>query len=350
LHKALLIPLDGSPFAEQALPLAISIAAAARIPIHLLRVRSTVSLKNCQAAAEEYLEAVAAAVQSQLREPVLTHVLTDDCGPLETPPPGATAVPDVVALFAAEHDISTIVLATHGYGGVRRAWLGSVADSLVRMAPRPVLAVRPPAAVREATTVADRGIRHVLIPVDGSAASAQAVPYAVQVGSLFDARYTLLRAVSPLAWEIVPQRHEDLGEYPSPLSRRAVENSLEAMACRLRERGLEVNVEVEEAVSPAAAILERTEVREAGLQQVQADERGEQQPGRVHPPAEPRDSRMNPPAKRRMMRSLHMVGQPLEEGFGGQHGDVQSLVPRQARPPRRAGRRSARRRARPARC
>jgi nucleotide-binding universal stress UspA family protein len=255
LHKALLIPLDGSPFAEQALPLAISIAAAARIPIHLLRVRSTLSLKNCQAAAEEYLEAVAAAVQSQLREPVLTHVLTDDCGPLETPPPGATAVPDVVALFAAEHDISTIVLATHGYGGVRRAWLGSVADSLVRMAPRPVLAVRPPAAVREATTVADRSIRHVLIPVDGSAASAQAVPYAVQVGSLFDARYTLLRAVSPLAWEIVPQRREDLGEYPSPLSRRAVENSLEAMACRLRERGLEVNIEVEEAVSPAAAIL-----------------------------------------------------------------------------------------------
>jgi nucleotide-binding universal stress UspA family protein len=255
LHKALLIPLDGSAFAEQALPLAISIAAAARIPVHLLRVRSTLSLKNCQAAAEAYMEAVAAAVQSQLREPVLSHVLTDDCGPLETPPPGATAVPDVVALFAAEHDISTIVLATHGYGGVRRAWLGSVADSLVRMAPRPVLAVRAPAAVREATTLADRGIRHVLIAVDGSAASAQAVPYAVQLGSLFDARYTLLRAVSPLAWEMVPHRHEDLGEYPSPLSRRSVETSLEAMACRLREGGLEVHVEVEEAVSPAAAIL-----------------------------------------------------------------------------------------------
>jgi nucleotide-binding universal stress UspA family protein len=263
LHKALLVPLDGSPFAEQALPLAISIAAAARIPVHLLRVRTTLSLKNCQAAAEQYLESVAAAVQPQLSAPVLTHVLTDDCGPLETPPPGATAVPDVVALFAAEHAVSTIVLATHGYGGVRRAWLGSVADSLVRLAPRPVLVVRPPAGARRAA--ADRGIRHVLIAVDGSAASAQAVPYAVQAGSLFDARYTLLRAVSPLAWEIVPQRHDDVGEYPSPLSRRAVHNSLEALACRLRERGLEVDVQVEEAVSPAAAILGFAAKREVDL-------------------------------------------------------------------------------------
>jgi nucleotide-binding universal stress UspA family protein len=113
--------------------------------------------------------------------------------------------------------------------------------------------------------VADRVIRHVLIPVDGSSASEQAVPYAVQVGSLFGARYTLLRAVSPLAWEIVPQRHEHSGEYPSPLSRRAVANSLEAIACRLRERGLEVSVEVEEAVSPAAAILSFAATRAVDL-------------------------------------------------------------------------------------
>jgi nucleotide-binding universal stress UspA family protein len=256
LHKALLVPLDGSRFAEQALPLAISIGGAARIPLHLLRVRSTLSLSNCHTATEEYLESVATAIQPQLSQPVLTHVLTDDCGPLETPPPGATAVPDVIALFAAEHNISTIILATHGYGGVRRAWLGSVADSLVRLAPRPVLVVRPPADGPGPATPADGRIRHVLIPVDGSAASEQAVAYAVQVGSLFDARYTLLRAVSPLAWEIVPQRHENPGEYPSPLSRQAVANSMEVIASRLRERGLEVEVEVEEAVSPAAAIIE----------------------------------------------------------------------------------------------
>jgi nucleotide-binding universal stress UspA family protein len=255
LDKALLVPLDGSPFAEQALPLAISIGGAARIPLHLLRVRTTLSLRNCHTATEQYLEAVATAIQPQLSEPVLTHVLTDDCGPLETPPPGATAVPDVIALFAAEHNISAIILATHGYAGVRRAWLGSVADSLVRLAPRPVLVVRPPAAGPGPASPADGRIRHVLIPVDGSAASEQAIAYAVQVGTLFDARYTLLRAVSPLAWEIVPQRHAHPGEYSSPLSRQAVANSMEVIASRLRNRGLEVNVEVQEAVSPATAIM-----------------------------------------------------------------------------------------------
>ncbi|MBU9618545.1 universal stress protein [Burkholderia multivorans] len=51
-------------------------------------------------------------------------------------------VSDVLARAAAEYDADLIVIGTHGRRGVRRLLLGSVAESLVRIADRPVLVVR----------------------------------------------------------------------------------------------------------------------------------------------------------------------------------------------------------------
>ncbi|VWC60510.1 universal stress protein [Burkholderia lata] len=51
-------------------------------------------------------------------------------------------VSSVLARAAAECDADLIVMGTHGRHGVRRALLGSVAESLLRTADRPVLLVR----------------------------------------------------------------------------------------------------------------------------------------------------------------------------------------------------------------
>lgn len=51
-------------------------------------------------------------------------------------------VSDVLARAAAECEADLIVMGTHGRRGVRRALLGSVAESLLRTADRPVLVVR----------------------------------------------------------------------------------------------------------------------------------------------------------------------------------------------------------------
>lgn len=55
---------------------------------------------------------------------------------------GGSDVSDVLARAAAECDADLIVMGTHGRRGVRRAVLGSVAESLLRIADRPVLVVR----------------------------------------------------------------------------------------------------------------------------------------------------------------------------------------------------------------
>ncbi|MET3820800.1 universal stress protein [Burkholderia ambifaria] len=55
---------------------------------------------------------------------------------------GGADISDVPARAAAECDADLIVMGTHGRRGARRALLGSVAESLVRIADRPVLVVR----------------------------------------------------------------------------------------------------------------------------------------------------------------------------------------------------------------
>jgi nucleotide-binding universal stress UspA family protein len=48
--------------------------------------------------------------------------------------------------MAKELEADVIAMATHGYGGVRRTLLGSVADKLLRISPLPVLIARPQAS------------------------------------------------------------------------------------------------------------------------------------------------------------------------------------------------------------
>jgi nucleotide-binding universal stress UspA family protein len=48
---------------------------------------------------------------------------------------------DEILRYACEHEIGLIVIGTHGRGGVAHAFLGSVAERVVRKAPCPVLTV-----------------------------------------------------------------------------------------------------------------------------------------------------------------------------------------------------------------
>ena len=49
---------------------------------------------------------------------------------------------DEIVLLATDEQADLIVIGTHGRGGLNRAFLGSVADRVVRLAPCPVLTVR----------------------------------------------------------------------------------------------------------------------------------------------------------------------------------------------------------------
>ena len=55
---------------------------------------------------------------------------------------------DEIIKFVRTHNVDLIAMSTHGRGGIKRLVIGSVADKVVRTAPRPVLVYRPPGRAR----------------------------------------------------------------------------------------------------------------------------------------------------------------------------------------------------------
>lgn len=86
-----------------------------------------------------------------------------------------------------------IVLGTHGRGGFEHMLLGSVAEKVLRKAPCPVMVV-PEAAPPDAAVQFSR----ILCPIDGSAASSDAVAFAVSLARETDGCITLMQAVEPV--------------------------------------------------------------------------------------------------------------------------------------------------------
>jgi nucleotide-binding universal stress UspA family protein len=266
MMRTIMVPLDGSAFAEQALPLAMTLARRSRARLHLTLVRAALPDPSAATAPEEYLAKTAAQIEAGVPEGVTHSVLAHEQDGLTYPPPPPASVADVLVRYVSEHDVDLVLMTTHGRGGIGRAWLGSTADALVRAAPKPVLLVRPEDEEFTIAHDADHGINHVVIPLDGSDAAERAMPFAREIGSIFGARYTLVRVVSPLTYYDSP---EWIGPDPAvqltPLNREAAARYLDEAANRLRESDMQVDTALIEAVSPADAIVRYAEAHGADL-------------------------------------------------------------------------------------
>jgi nucleotide-binding universal stress UspA family protein len=264
--RLIMVPLDGSRFAEQALPLALALARRSGAKLHLVSVRPSFPLDFAGTEADEYLERVTKQIESELPGNITHRVLFNEMGGLSYPPPASNSVADLLSRHAEEKDAGLVVMTTHGRGGLRRAWLGSVADSLARLSSAPVLLVKPHDESFGIAAEVDRGLQHIVIPLDGSANAERAIPFAIDVGELFGAHYTLLRVMMTLAYT---PHHETLGDYvpelASPMSRPSIQQYLEELAEPLRQRGLEVTAHVVEHGSAPRAIVEYAATHGAAL-------------------------------------------------------------------------------------
>ena len=260
MYRSVLVPLDGSSFAEQALPTAADIARRAGATLHLVLVHqdSTVVAgpgepvvldpgidRQLRHEEDGYLELVRArlAQGDSLRAVAMV---------LEGP------VADAITTYAHEHAIDLVVMTTHGRGVFSRFWLGSVADRLVRQLEQPLLLLRPEQVTPAAPQPAPRELHRVLLLLDGSAHAEQMIEPATALAQAFKGELTLVRVVERLApvWLPTP------GVVPIPdsdaMPRRQMEASryLHEIASRLRVRGLSVTTSVEVAPDPVSGITE----------------------------------------------------------------------------------------------
>jgi nucleotide-binding universal stress UspA family protein len=254
VYRTILVPLDGSQFSEQALPTAMHLAAGAGAALLLVRVHQ-VPPQHLGSTWDEffrneeraYLERTAA----RLKEVESTEVET------------ALLEGDVVEAIRASADgraESLIVMSTNGRTGLSRAWLGSVADGVLRHSTRPVLALRPrgPEHVPLASPVGN-----VLVALDGSELAEQIVPHAVQLALLLPASMTLFRVVEPVM-PLMPDMGAPFDPVTAQRLMEAAEQSarsdLEAIAegIRREQPTLDVRTDVRVAPSAAPAIIEQS--------------------------------------------------------------------------------------------
>lgn len=95
---------------------------------------------------------------------------------------------DAISKSASTFSSDLIVMGTHGYSGLRRFLLGSVAENVLHSSEIPVLMVRPGTAPPKGEIV----IKNVICPVNETPAARESVGYAVAVASCHGARLTLL--------------------------------------------------------------------------------------------------------------------------------------------------------------
>ena len=232
--ERVLVPLDGSELAEQALPHARYLADTFHASLFLLWVVEAIPYSgdrgeamtahfDVHQMAESYLERVAAELREGGRQ-VEPQVLSGT--PAET-----------ILACAEEQAIDLIVMSTHGRSGIGRWVYGSVADKVLRGANIPVLLVR--AAVEKVAPEA--GYRRLLVPLDGSPLAEQALPHAEELAHATGAEVVLLRVptIPPsLTWG------PNGGMVVSALLNEACEEAdayLANVARRLHARGIEAH-------------------------------------------------------------------------------------------------------------
>ncbi len=263
--KSIVVPLDGSSFAEHALPLALSIARRAKATLNVVLVHVPLA----DAFAEPYR-----GMETPNDEPLKAReraYLTGMVVKLKK----VASVP-VVATFAEGPVVPTlreqitaggadlVVMTTHGRGAFARFWLGSIADQLIREVNVPMLLVRP--ADGAADLSHEKLLRHILIPLDGSPLAEQVVEPAVELGSLMEADYSLLRVVPPISPLPVDVVELPLSEDAHPLYERLktlhaeemkrAGDDLDRVRKPLAAKGMRVVAKAAEFDQPARAILD----------------------------------------------------------------------------------------------
>ena len=182
MFRRILVPLDGTRRAEEAIPFARELATSHEAQVFLLHVEPPVAAVMDEIAIDKRMESLAA----ELHEAgVQAHIITEF----------GKAAPAIAT--AAELDrVDLIVLAPEPRGlleGLRRP---SVTANVLARTAAPVLIV-PTAATEESPKLLQFGGAQVIVPLDGSALAEKALPMALRVARRYERPLLLLRVIPP---------------------------------------------------------------------------------------------------------------------------------------------------------
>lgn len=255
-YRTIMVPLDGSDFSRQAVPVAADLASRTGASVRLVCVHTGLPpgpggvVPDDLARADEELAGEERAMLDAVAEELRSRGVEVEAA-LER----GSVVRELTRV--AEEEADLVVMATHGRGPLTRLWLGSTADGLVRRCTAPVLLVRPRGDGAEGEA-GRTPLRHLLVPLDGSPVARHVLGAARALAEATGARLTLFRAVQPVMGPgfAPPDFPQGVDAAATGVLEDDVSERLERTARELREEGLEVAVEVTRSPDTARAILE----------------------------------------------------------------------------------------------
>ena len=255
----ILVPLDGSTLAEEALGTAVALARQSGAEVHLVTVQPPVVPAGAEFGITEavpFVTGVREDVECYLT--LMTARLARAHGVRVAPAVLEGDPANRLAEYARTRSIPLAIMTTHGRGGFGRFCLGSVANRLLRQIEAPVLLLRHGVRCGEA------GFERILVALDGSPTSEEALIRAIELGALAASPlYTLVRVVEPPSPLLTP-----IGAFPSFCDdpslywvMAAAANRLAVVAQWMRLCGLSVETQVlvGDAADQLVAFADRTQ-------------------------------------------------------------------------------------------
>lgn len=256
MYSLILVPFDGSAFAERALPAALAIARDTGAAVELVHVHEPLPPSGGAPMYEPRLDQENRAAVCRTLD-ALEHRLARDASLSIRLTCLTGDVRKALEAHIAASGADLVVMSTHGAGGFVRALMGSVADHVVRHAHVPILLVRPGAT---GIFAADKPLfDHMLFPLDGSELATEIIEPAIALASPGQTVLTLLHViVVPMARAGLPYPSNGLLFSQADIDRqqREIAPHLEAVAGRLRARGFTTDVTIQPHEQVARCILD----------------------------------------------------------------------------------------------
>jgi nucleotide-binding universal stress UspA family protein len=223
MFSTILVPLDGSPEACAALPLAAELGGCRDSRLVLVRAEDDAV---AQPEAESDLEAAAAMWMTEFAD-VETHVLS-----------GSPA--EVIHHAIDQYGADAVVMATHARTELGRLFVGSIAEHVIADSEVPVGLVHP--GVTRVTP-----LKSILVPLDETPASRHSLEVATRLARERHGALHLLRVVRPLPGYVsrpLPGVNLD-GLFASTWqeARRYAEEPLDRAVTSLRRHGIDATAD-----------------------------------------------------------------------------------------------------------
>jgi nucleotide-binding universal stress UspA family protein len=181
VFRSIVVPVDGSSLAEGAIPYALALAERTQSQVRFVLVHPGQYPPLLIDSARVYLTELTERFRARLGASLSSIILNGPAAP---------------SLVQHVRDIGAdlVVMTTHGRSGIERAWLGSVADEVIRSIEVPIIVLRP----RTDGTFPAFDMREILVPLDGSPLAETALGPAAVLAKLWDAEMSLVQMVYPV--------------------------------------------------------------------------------------------------------------------------------------------------------